>query len=88
MSGVKYVGCSQELNLYGLGQRTYYRKLQPERRVQLTAMREATKVMSMVVTSKTRSMGHRTQHGVQTQRDPTTTSRYGAGRGETSGSLG
>jgi len=30
MSGVKYVGCSQELNPYGLGQRTYYRKLQSE----------------------------------------------------------
>jgi hypothetical protein len=26
MSGVKYAVCSQELNPYGLGQRTYYRK--------------------------------------------------------------
>ena len=35
-----------------------------------------------------KSRSHRTRHGVQTQRDPTTTSRYGAGREVTGGSLG
>ena len=34
------------------------------------------------------SRSHKTRHGVQTQRDPATTSMYGAGRGERSGSLG
>ena len=37
---------------------------------------------------KRRRRSHGTRHGVQSQRDPTTTSRYGAGTEETGGFLG